>query len=396
MLAAWTKALGARSVCKVLDSQEMMDAETSCDEIEGIGTIRACSLSHVLIHACRSGGRETISSILNSHSRDASILSEHSLVLALLEAVAWSRVDAVKMLLDAGASITERGNVWTPGGSGVSYADTSAVNAVELCRLMDGAGLRPRRARIIRQLIGLRELGEKDTPSDQAYGFRNTTLLRRRYLEPSSPEVDRVAKRKRSMTRKVSLNEDASETASEPDTTRSPTPPSHYNAEPPAPMPSPNLTSIAHLTLPEDDFDRLPPSPCHSEGLGALVAAAAAAEPAPCAASTSSSAPYQGMANEDHSAGSAVAASSQASSAQATVPAPVPVPVPVLLSAMVPTPSSVPEPDVRSLEASVLELKRILAKQARELSEQRELLQTLYAAGTAAATVLVRRRCEQM
>lgn len=114
--------------------------------IEGVVIRCAQSLEQSLNVACRTGDAGAIASLLP-------VLAKPPPPTALLEAVAWSRVEATKVLLGMGASVTAKGSVMTPGGSGVSNDDTRDINAIDLARMMVMAGHRPRRAQMCLQLV---------------------------------------------------------------------------------------------------------------------------------------------------------------------------------------------------------------------------------------------------
>lgn len=116
------------------------------DEIDGV-VIHSCTSNELLIDACRTGDLEQVRAILRTWGTRA--IPE----AALHEAVAWSRVEIVRWLLRMGASVTAKGAVHTPGGSGLHDAETHSLNAVELSKIMYTAGLRPRRAMAIIRLI---------------------------------------------------------------------------------------------------------------------------------------------------------------------------------------------------------------------------------------------------
>lgn len=158
--------------------------EMSSDIIDGV-EIRSCALSTHFISACRRGDADAVASILRTcrHSRSGDHgLDAKCLTSALLEGVAWSRVEVVRKLLDAGAPINARGGVWTPGGSGVSNEDTKNISASELCHMMVAAGLRPRRAQQISGLIACRRrtlAGSTDDDEDSDDAFRCSKRARR-------------------------------------------------------------------------------------------------------------------------------------------------------------------------------------------------------------------------
>ena len=127
------------------------DPDESADEVDGL-MIRTHSTPERLFTACGEGEKDDVAAILRTWG--TGFPGGRQLpAQALLEAIAWARVDVVRMLLDCGASVTARGKVSTPGGSGVVDEDTAWVNAAELCRMMVSAGLRPRRALAVAKLV---------------------------------------------------------------------------------------------------------------------------------------------------------------------------------------------------------------------------------------------------
>ena len=127
------------------------DPDESTDEIDGL-MIHSTSTPDRLFEACRDGRKDDVAKVLRTWG--SGFPGGRALpAQALLEAIAWARVDIVRLLLDRGASVIARGKVSTPGGSGVVDEDTAWVNGAELCRMMVSAGLRPRRALSIAKLV---------------------------------------------------------------------------------------------------------------------------------------------------------------------------------------------------------------------------------------------------
>ena len=142
-----------------------MQTDESSDEVDGL-VIHSHSTPERLFSACRLGDIDDVSAILRTWG--TGFPGGRALpAQALLEAVAWARLDVVRLLLDHGAVATARGSVSTPGGSGVVDGDTRSVNAAELGRMMVSAGLRPRRALAIAKLV---EASQRTTRADGADG----------------------------------------------------------------------------------------------------------------------------------------------------------------------------------------------------------------------------------
>ena len=81
-----------------------------------------------LLTACIQGDTAFVSSAVNTCT---SLPTE-----SLLTAIAWSRTEVVRILLDAGLSVTARATVVTPGGSGIPNAETQHISAIELSSMM--------------------------------------------------------------------------------------------------------------------------------------------------------------------------------------------------------------------------------------------------------------------
>lgn len=129
------------------------------DTIEGL-VIRSFPNEDELFEACRTGDAEDVGHLLSSWGPRAIP------VAAMLEAIAWSRVDVVKQLLVADVSMTAKGSVSTPGGSGLMDHATNDISAIELSDIMLTAGRRPRLSQKIRALIQEKRLA--DEAADEA------------------------------------------------------------------------------------------------------------------------------------------------------------------------------------------------------------------------------------
>ena len=88
-----------------------------------------------LLAACRQGDALLVEELL---ARDDCPKP----VEALLEAVAWSHVEVVRLLLDVGCSTDGRGTVLCAAGVGIPYAETRDVTVFELSQRLQGTGAR--------------------------------------------------------------------------------------------------------------------------------------------------------------------------------------------------------------------------------------------------------------
>ncbi len=87
------------------------------------------------LEACRRGDVTIVDSYL-SDDCEACVRPADRLTEGLLLSVAWSRVDVVRRLVQAGVSTSTRASVATPGGSGIPNADTRHISAFELASMM--------------------------------------------------------------------------------------------------------------------------------------------------------------------------------------------------------------------------------------------------------------------
>ena len=119
----------------------MQTSDDSSDEIDGI-LIHQSADPEQLSAACREGNLSSVNEILKTWPPDRRLPHE-----ALLEAVAWSRVEIVRRLIGVGVSATAKGSVLTPGGSGVTYEQARHISAIGLANIMAGAGHHPQALR---------------------------------------------------------------------------------------------------------------------------------------------------------------------------------------------------------------------------------------------------------
>ena len=106
------------------------EGEIDYDEIDGI-QIRSTSMLSRIVTACRTGCTDDLRALLGSLGRRRVDLTK-----PLLEAIAWSKIECVTILLDAGASVTLKGSVDTPGGSGIRHSETRNISPLELAHMM--------------------------------------------------------------------------------------------------------------------------------------------------------------------------------------------------------------------------------------------------------------------
>ena len=161
---------------------DIESSDESSDEIDGvhIHSMSSISATKQLLIACRVGAGATVDTILRR-------LPKHKIPPeALLEAIAWSRLDVVRMLLRAGASVTARGSVHTPGGTGITHKDTQDTSAVELSQLMVAG--RVRHAGMIASLVSetrnstrdrTTSISEAQADTQADAGRRSSRILKR-------------------------------------------------------------------------------------------------------------------------------------------------------------------------------------------------------------------------
>jgi len=349
-----------------------MHTDESSDEIDGL-IIHSHSTPERLLTACREGQMADVTAILRTwgcgFAGGRSLPAE-----ALLEAIAWARVEVVRLLLDHGASVNAHGSVSTPGGSGVVDSETQHVSAMELCRMMVSAGLRPRRALTIARLVEANQRSEATTRSTDEPSSDNH-VGRRMPKRPLRFEAgpSRRARFERLPDALVmgEGDDDAPMLISRDHSARTCTAASVLTALPSSPrdIPSPAATMVEVEQCDPTEVDEMVEGRGGVTGLAAISAAvtlnascAAAAAVATGIAGTDAIGRGRDGGNiEDTGAGTGIDLGRYSPSR---------------------------DEEICRLQANVRELRQMLGEQGKILQEQNALLSLLYRAGTAAADTL--------
>ena len=132
-----------------------------------------------LLAACRRGDTPLVEELL---ARDDCPKP----VEALLEAIAWSHVEVVRLLIKAGCSTDGRGTVLCPAGVGVPYSETRDVTVFELSQRLQGTGTR--RALQIALMLRQRSTdSEGNAPSTRRASVRQHRAASRFVATPAPP-----------------------------------------------------------------------------------------------------------------------------------------------------------------------------------------------------------------